>query len=141
MGPKQDWRAQIAYELYPCLITANLPNKSAPRVRETKHRCKLFREGRWEQLFEFANRPPPPRPTRSNAALSELQTADRKAAQAATAALNLGSVSKASQALSNPNLGVNLNPVLAAETLRKMNPVPGTTACNGARWPPVVRQQ
>lgn len=55
-------------------------------------------------------------------ALSELQTADRKAAQAATAALNLGSVSKASQALSNPNLGVNLNPVLAAETFRKMNP-------------------
>ena len=43
-------------------------------------------------------------------------------------ALNLGSVSKTSQALSSPNLGVGLNPVLAAETFRKMNPVPGTTA-------------
>ena len=38
-------------------------------------------------------------------------------------ALNLGSVSKTSQALSSPNLGVGLNPVLAAETFRKMNPV------------------
>ena len=123
-----DWRAAIVTELYPALIMSNLPRRSAKQEKEVHRRVLRFQGGHWEELFAKADKPPHPRSTRSNDALSSLENEDRRVAKAAAAALNLGSVSKASQLLHSPAAIATITPEAALAEFRAVNPLPGQEA-------------
>ena len=101
-------------------ILAVLARKfKAQQVSEVKYRARLFRENNWAPLFARANEPPPPRTLRGNDARSALESSDTRAAKAASTALALGSVKKASQALNSPALSPPPRADEAAATFRK----------------------
>jgi hypothetical protein len=125
---ERDWRAGVVVEMYPALLMAHLPRRSKPRDKEVRRRARRFQAGAWEELFAQADRPPPPRSGRSNDALSSLEHEDRRLAKAAGAALNLGSVSKASQLLSNPAATASVTAEEAVAKFTAINPLPGQPA-------------
>ena len=127
-GGRGDPRAQLMCELYPALIMSNLPRRSNDAVQEIKHRTRLFRSGAWEDLFAKANEAPRLPSVRGDDASSSLQEDDDKAAKAAGKAMSLGSVSKASQALMNPNLGVVHDLATAVAAFEAVLPSPGGRA-------------
>ena len=114
--------------LYPALVMSNLPRRSAKQEKEVHRRVVRFQAGHWEELFAKAEEPPAARSTRSNDALSSLENEDRRVAKAAAAALNLGSVSKASQLLSSPAAIATISPEAALAEFRAVNPLPGQEA-------------
>jgi len=123
-----DWRAAIAAELFPALMMANLPRRSAQQEKEVRRRARRFQAGHWAELFDHADLPPSPRSVRSNDALSSLENADRRRAKAAAAALNMGSVSKASQLLSSPATIASITAEQAVAEFQAVNPLPGQVA-------------